>query len=321
MFDRILIPLDGSPNSEKIRHWVVDLAAELKSAVDLLAVIDPSKLQSVRRYGTASEMAEQSAEELEEEETEYARSYLRTQADWFQERGVTVAGHVVTGDPPEQIITQSYELNAQLIAMTTRRRSTLVRGVLGSVADRVLHAAGIPVLLVRPGDVAGFKDGGGLPGTVVVPIDGSDFSERAIPYAEAIAMSSAGRVLFVNGRAPNASYAQFAMSDPAQMPDHEGGHAAKMNAYLDSLVKRSARHGIQAEFHRSWKTAANAIIESTSESEDRMVVMTSHGASGVRRWLLGSVADTVIRSSEHPILVIPPEHQQVTYRGQSARRP
>lgn len=324
MFDRILIPLDGSPNSEKIRHWVVDLAAEMESAVDLLAVIDPSKLHRPRRSSEDAMTDEQLLEQVVEEETEYARAYLRTQSDWFQERGVTVSGHVVTGDPAETIISQSYELDARLIAMTTRRRSALARGILGSVADRVLHAAGIPVLLVRPGDVPGFKDGGGLPGTVIVPVDGSSFSEGAVPYAEALASRSGGRVVFVNGRPPNSTYAEFAMAELAKVSElnsNESGTKGRLDSYLDGLVERSTRRGVEAELCRSHKPAADAIIEVTSESSDRMVVMTSHGASGVRRWLLGSVADTVIRSAEHPVIVIPPEHQQVAYRGQTTRRP
>jgi nucleotide-binding universal stress UspA family protein len=234
---------------------------------------------------------------------------------------VTVAAHVAVGDPSEQILTQSFELMSRLIAMTTKRRSAIARGILGSVADRILHAAGIPVLLVRPGEAAGFKDGGGLPGTVIVPIDGSTFSERAVPYAEAIARISSGRVLFLNGRPPNSTYAQLAMADSARAPDEQTGRVEKLDSYLEGLVSTTSRRGIPAEFQRSWKTAANAVIEVVGQSDDRMVVMTSHGSSGVKRWLLGSVADNVIRSAEHPVLVIPPEHQEVSYRGKSARRP
>ena len=66
LFDRILIPLDGSPNSEKIKHWVVELAAALESSVDLLAVIDPTKLQPQKH--TADSVV-QSAEDLIEVDT------------------------------------------------------------------------------------------------------------------------------------------------------------------------------------------------------------------------------------------------------------
>lgn len=307
MFDRILVPLDGSPESEKIRHWVVGIAAELQAAVDLLGIIDPSKLKK------------SDADSPEEVERTVAQAYLRTQADWFQERGVTVATHVATGDPAETIIDQSRELDSRLIAMVTQRKSAIMRGVLGSVSDRVLHSTGVPIMLARPGDVVGFEDGAGLPRIVIVPLDGSDFSEGAIPFAEALASHAEGELLFVSGTAPNSSYASYALADPAMSIEDEG--KTRTGTYLERVTARSVERGLKATHLQVRETAAEAIIKEVSKSSDRMIVMTSHGASGIKRWLLGSVADKVIRSSEHPVIVIPPEHQQVSYRGGTRRTP
>lgn len=307
MFDRILVPLDGSPESEKIRHWVVGIAAELESAVDLLGIVDPTRLKR------------SDDESLLEAEVESAHKYLRTQADWFQERDVTVATHVVNGDPAEMIIEQARELDSRLIAMVTQRRSAIMRGVLGSVSDRVLHATGVPIMLVRPGDDVGFVDGAGLPSTVIVPLDGSDFAEGAIPFAEALAKHSTGQVLYVSGTAPNTSYAAYSLADPAISMDDDG--KTRRGSYLEKVAERSNNRGITATQMQVRETAAEAIIKEASRSSDRLIVMTSHGASGIKRWLLGSVADKVIRSSEHPVIVIPPEHQQVAYRGGTRRIP
>lgn len=307
MFDRILVPLDGSPESEKIRHWVVGLAAELEAAVDLLGIIDTSKLK------------QSDDESVIEAERESAHAYLRTQSDWFREQGVTVATHVINGDPAETIIDQARELDSKLIAMVTQRKSALMRGVLGSVSDRVLHSTGVPIMLARPGEVVGFEDGAGLPRTVIVPLDGSDFSEGAIPFAEAIASHSTGEVLYVSGVAPNSSYASYALADPAISMD-DGGKT-KTGSYLENVTNRSISRGITATHVQVRETAAEAIIHEVSKSSDRMIVMTSHGATGIKRWLLGSVADKVIRTSEHPVIVIPPEHQQVSYRGGTKRMP
>ncbi len=313
MFDRILVPLDGSPESEKIRSWVVGLASELESVVDLLAVIDPSKLKQSD--------ASQDRETVAEEESEFARNYLRTQADWLQERNVTVASHVTTGDPAETIVDQARELDSKLIAMVTHRRSAVMRGILGSVSDRVLHSTGVPIMLARPGEVAGFEDGEGLPRKVIVPLDGSNFAEGAIPVAEAIASHTSGEVIYLSGTAPNTSYSAYALADPVVEIEGESRPGGKTGGYLQRVADRSIRRGITASFVNIRETAAEAIIHEVSKSSDRMVVMTSHGASGIKRWLLGSVADKVIRTSEHPVLVIPPEHQQVSYRGSRSRMP
>ena len=93
----------------------------------------------------------------------------------------------------------------------------------------------------------------------------------------------------------------------------------RTGTYLEKVTARSVERGVNASHVQVRETAAEAIIKEVSKSSDRMIVMTSHGASGIKRWLLGSVADKVIRSSEHPVIVIPPEHQQVSYRGGTRR--
>ncbi len=314
MFDRILMPLDGSPESEKIRSWVVGLAVELEAVVDLLAVIDPTQLKS-----SAAGDQQVDPDGLTEEESKFARDYLRTQADWLQERGVTVASHVATGDPAEVIVEQAIQLDSRLIAMVTHRRSAVMRGILGSVADRVLHHTGVPIMMVRPGEVAGFENGEGLPRTVVVPLDGSNFAEAAIPFAEAISKHAGGEVIYITGVAPNSSYAAYVMADPAMTPAQRGGKRRELDDYLEEVTERSTSRGVKASNLHALRTAADAIIDEVSKTSDRMIVMTSHGSSGIRRWLLGSVADKVIRTSEHPVIVIPPEHQQVSYRRGNGR--
>ncbi len=316
MFDRILVPLDGSPESEKIRHWVVGLAAEFEAVVDLLAIIDPSK---VRRPATSEQSGE--PDEVLENEFEYARQYLRPQLEWLQGHGVTASFHVASGDPAETIIAQARELDSKLIAMVTHRRSAVMRGVLGSVADGVLHSTGVPIMLARPGENVGFENGAGLPHTVIVPLDGSNFSEAAIPFAEAIAQRASGRVHFVSGIAPNSSYSAYVLADPAVSIDQEEGRPPDSEDYLERVTDRSVQRGVTATFANIRKTAAEAIIDEVGKSGDRLVVMTSHGSSGIKRWLLGSVADKVIRTSEHPVIVIPPEHQQAEYSGDRRRMP
>ena len=316
MFERILVPLDGSPDSEKVCDWIIGIAESFDSVVDLLAVIDPSKVE-----GVTDDTPETEAEELVEAERQYAVEYLRKRVNWFQERRVTVASHAIVGDPAEQILLQARELDARLIAMATHRRSALMRGILGSVADRILHSTSVPIMLVRPGEQAGFGDDSGLPKTMIVPLDGSSFAERAISFAEGIASHTSGEVVFLTGSAPNSSYAAYTLADSAIMVNEEEGTRERIDDYLKRIAERSSRRGIKVDWNHSRRIAAEAIIDAAGVSRDRMVVMTTHGSSGLKRWLLGSIADKVIRTSEHPVLVIPPEHQVENIGRRGARRP
>ncbi len=153
MYRRILVTLDGSLLSEQVLPHV---KAVLEGLSDVQVYL--LSIAQVVDYAAASAMAYPMSmvpgrtvdEEAERRRLESdLRDYLRGIEHHLAREGVTVFSEVRFGRPAEEIISFANDMKIDLIAMSTHGRSGLARWAYGSVADRVLHAARCPVLLVR----------------------------------------------------------------------------------------------------------------------------------------------------------------------------
>jgi len=186
--------------------------------------------------------------------------------------------------------------------MATRRESLLARGILGSVMDRVVHMTGLPLLALHPEDASAFSGNSGAPGTLVVPLDGSELSETAVPVAQSVAQAIGAKILFIRSSA--APYFGSSEAGVDYMPTNYGMTEIRQDAllYLQPFVKRAREAGSRAVIGN----AVGSIIEAAAEDPGNLIVMSTHGRSAFKRFFLGSVADKVIRSAGTPVLVLPP---------------
>ena len=185
MYEKILVPLDGSKVAEGILPWVGSLARGLGSSVTLLSVVGHADMENrgrpFRRSGPAvAQIAERAMDA-------YHRRYLENAADYLLARGVGVKPLVVVGDPVEEILGQAAASECDLIAMSTHGRSGLHRGLVGSVTDSVIRSSQAPVLVANPSRVAKARDREADIKKIVVPLDGSHLSETVLPYVEELA--------------------------------------------------------------------------------------------------------------------------------------
>lgn len=317
MFNRILIPLDGSDHSIKIIGWATGLAKALQAEMVLLNVIDPEDLAFLESASGLSSvsgngMQDTSQVELAISDAESkATSALKNIAESVDAPEVKIRTHVEIGSPAETIVRTAVSSSSDLIAMATRRESALVRGVLGSVTDRVLHSSSIPLLTLYPGDIAGFDDNYGVPKHVIVPLDGSELSESAIPTAMQLAKAANAelrffetiRTSFIGAGITGLEYGGGDLAGDAVV-DNLRANAEK---YLDSWVSFAQEQGVNSSRAVSVGSPAQKIVDQANQVEGSIIVMGSHGSGGLKRWVVGSVADKVIRSAQRPVLVIPPK--------------
>jgi len=150
MFERILVPLDGSKVGEAalpvIGQLINKLAAGTKVEITLIGVI--TLLRHWVVVGEASAPVSYTEEELKIIKDRVANNLAKV-AETIQKKNVTVKTTVSTGNAADEILKAADEINADLIAMSTHGRSGLRRLAFGSVTDKVLHGARIPVLMVR----------------------------------------------------------------------------------------------------------------------------------------------------------------------------
>jgi nucleotide-binding universal stress UspA family protein len=141
MYNRILLPLDGSPLAEQALPHTIAIAERFQSELILLQVLIP-----LPRVPTTTEATILRAEEAT---TVLVREYLESVAASVQEQGITVQVITLEGRPHFQILQYAETNQVDMIVMCSRGQSGLSRWMIGSVSDRVMRGANMPVLLVR----------------------------------------------------------------------------------------------------------------------------------------------------------------------------
>lgn len=150
MYERILVPLDGSKVGEAalpcVEELLAKLAPKLKVEVILFQVVS-----SLTHYVIAGEASVQIP--YSEKEVEYikrkSRQYLEKIGENLKSKGATVKTKVATGNATQEIIKAADEVKADMVAMSTHGRSGLSRLTFGSITAKVLRGGNVPVLVVR----------------------------------------------------------------------------------------------------------------------------------------------------------------------------
>ena len=295
MYGKILVPLDGSPAAESVLSIARAIAGGLKVPVELLSVIDLVEL--ARNVSAAENLF---LDTLAEDEMRSRREYLAKIAESFS--GGEVHGLVEKGKAESVILETAAAENDTLIAMATHGRSGLNRWLLGSVAEKVLRATGIPLLLVRAS--AAPSQAQRPLKSIVVPLDGSPLAETVLPGVVDLAKKLDLQVMLF--RAFNIPYGVY-----------DGGGAygvdlerlvaaveAETQRYLEEKRAELQAAGLEKVIIASKQgMGADEIISFTRKSPDTLIAMCSHGRSGVKRWVLGSVTETVVRHADTPVLI------------------
>ncbi len=195
------------------------------------------------------------------------------------------------------------------IVMATHGYSGLRRWTLGSVTDKVVHAASVPVLIVRSNPVAlssmvHFRN-------ILVPLDGSALSQQALPLAVELAQETGATLTLVRAISPTADVwtgTALAGLPPIPLDDvYEALYAQACNE-LESIADDLTAQGLRVNTVVESTLAADGIIAAAQQCHADLVVMATHGRSGIQRWALGSVADKVLHATITPLLLVRSQH-------------
>lgn len=282
MYKRILVPLDGSPLAEKVLPYARAFSASFDIPVELLKVND---IENMTPYAPPLG----GGEYLEEVEKRCFTSPAK------------VRRVVELGYPAQVILEQAAAGEATLIAMATHGLTGMRRWLLGSVASKIVQLASQPVLLVRPQESVD-PAGEVAIRTLFVPLDGSGLAEKILPHAAVLANTMRLDTRLVNVYTlPRSAYVPDAMEPQRatvvkQAADYLEAKAQQLRAEGVDRVSATAVEG----------DPAGEIIELAENTPDDLIAMSTHGRSGVGRWVLGSVTEKIIHSSRSPVLVIRP---------------
>ena len=302
----ILVPLDGSAQAETVLPHAVAAARATNSTITLLQVVASSSVLEATIWPAGVPVGSM-IDSAEERRIAYA--YLQTTASKLHASGVAFTTLVLEGDPATEIVNRARsEAAVSMIAMATHGRNGLGRWVFGSVAEKVLHGASVPLLLVRiqaePRPVPVAPATGGYK-TILVPLDGSRFAEQALVQAADLAAHSAARLLLVTvvPTLEDIIYASGGMV-PYWLSVDQEATARAARREIDIVAHCLQAEGIRAHgiVARGWP--AEAILSTAAEEQADLIVMATHGRTGIGKFWLGSVAMKVVQRATRPLLLV-----------------
>ncbi len=285
MIRRVLIPLDGSEMAESMVFRLGFLLRQTDARVTLLSVVD------AKQKGWLTHAAV-TASDLEGELVEGARAYIEAMADKLRATGLEVHAKVEVGGAAEIILAVAEEEQSSVICMSTHGRTGLSRWVYGSVTEKVVRASVRPVLVVP--SFSRTEPEGGVDRrvwnftSVVVPLDGSRQALQIIPHvAEGVRLFGSRVTLLL------------------VLEDHADPNLLELaEKHLEGAVALFEKAGVIAHTELRRGDPAVEVLDYTPRYDHDMIAMTTHGRSGVSRWMLGSVAEKVLRRATVPVLVV-----------------
>jgi nucleotide-binding universal stress UspA family protein len=299
MYKKILIPLDGSETTENVLPYARALAKRLGIPVELLAVVDFTEM--ARSVSAADGLF---LDRLANDEARRSGVYLAGISQSFS--GIAARCLVKQGRAADIIVEIAAAEKDTLIMMATHGRSGLNRFFLGSVTEKVLRATSSPLLVVRA------KEGTVAVGEVVfkslvVPLDGSELAESVLPSVVALAKQLDLEIILL--RAYAIPYGAYTVGEGFYDPVNLEAFMARLRQetidYLERKTAELKRRGIEKVSYIAREgLSADEIIKFAGATPDSLIAMCSHGRSGVKRWVLGSVTETVVRHAGDPVLVL-----------------
>lgn len=298
MFKRILVPLDGS----ELAREALPIAVRLARAADSELVLARATEVEMMMVPAGIEYELSYHEQEQTQRWDQARSYLSDIQMSEQVKGIPTSIVTHVGDPASIILDTADEKECDLIVMTTHGYRGLTRWMLGSVTERVLRNASCPVLVLREDRPIQH---------ILVPLDGSELAEAAIAPALEVAerLDAAVTLLRVDDSLSTLDYASLDALDqfePGMAEVMRVSYAHRGEEYLDGIRARLDTI-VPVNTISMLGKPVELILDTVIQEACDMIVMSTHGRSGVQRWVYGSVTEKVLRSTETPLLIVRPD--------------
>lgn len=280
MLERIVVPLDGSLTAEAVLPQVRRILRRQDSEILLVRAVVPAPVENSIMMAEASLGA--------------ARTYLSGIQERLEREGVRVTTDIRVGSAIGVILEVVEEKKASMIAMATHGATGLKRILLGSVAEVVLRKSPVPVLVVRPfwtdeeqarepAETGPFRN-------LLVPVDGSDLAELALPAALELARLFEARAVLLR-----------VLEEPKE---EAAAGVREAEEHLDAISRTFERRGIDTFTLVQKGDPVEEILTSARFHHADLIVMTTHGRSGLSRLVTGSVTEQVLRRATVPLLVV-----------------
>lgn len=288
MYETIVLPTDGSEHARRAAEHGSYLARQFDATVHVITAVDVRETSRLVDVGGSKE---------------HVASRLRAEGQDVIETTEAIVGDreevrtaVIEGKPAEAILEYADEHGADLLVMGTAGRTGLRRYVAGSVTERVVRLADVPVLTVRStaGSSADYEE-------VLVPTDGSEAAAAAVDHGLAIARQAGARVHAVNVVDVADVAAHTRITPPTDLIarlESEGQEAT------DAIATRAREAGLEAvtDVHEGFP--AKDLLEYAGRNDIDLIAMGTAGRTGIDRFLVGSTTERLVRHASMPVLAV-----------------
>ena len=312
----ILVPLDGSVLAERSLPYARILALALGARVRLLRVIVDMPGNDMVAESIAAAYGIQEPLNVQNERRSHTQEILRQNAERYLEShaaplradGLDVAIDIRCGPAADVIIEAALDQHVKMIVMATHGYSGLKRWALGSVTDKVVHATSTPLFIVRsevPAHEPTLK-------RIMVPLDGSPLARQALPLAAELAKPARSELILLQAIAttlePHPGFPSRGRPIPqlANLVESLREHAA---GELSERANELRDNDLSVSTYVVNGHAAEVLVDEARQHNVDLIVMATHGYSGIKRWALGSVADKVLHATRTPLLLVRAQSQ------------
>lgn len=290
MYDTILVPTDGSDHAIRAAEHSLALAEAFDASVHVINVVD------IRTHAGPFDAGGVGDEFIARLEATGEAAVDDIEALASEPQTETIETAVVRGQPPTAILDYADEHDVDLVAMGTHGRTGVKRYVVGSVTERVVRRAAMPVLTVHETDRSRVTD---TYDDILLPTDGSEFAEAAVEHALAVAKQFGARIhvmsaVDVTDTGPTPTYTL-----PTDLMENLTDEATNATEEIAADV-RAAGLEVTTEVRRN--IPSDAILGYSSENDIDLIAMGTAGRSGLTRYIMGSTTERVLRHAHIPVL-------------------
>jgi nucleotide-binding universal stress UspA family protein len=287
MWKKILVPLDGSDLAELALPYAEELANAFKSEVILLHVSDPADTH----YRHMHEL------------------YVKEVADRVKERFKKVSPVVVTGKPADEIISYAEKNDIGLLIITSHGHSGIMSWATGSIASKLLQATAVPLLLVRAARPKRKRKvlRETLLNRILLPLDGSEAGEAAVAYIGELMSRLESEVILFGVVSSGQHIRTVGGLDYIHYPQEQLEIFRKeAGEYLDGVYRRLKRRKgtVKVTVKVGADDIGQEILKYAEKERASLIAISSHGHSGIEKWVFGSIANKVVQGSKLPVLVV-----------------
>lgn len=283
MWKKILVPLDGSDLAELALPYAQELVSAFDSELILLYVSEPAEHEYLHMH----------------------QLYLEKTAVQMNKLVKRVSPLVVSGKPVEEIVKYTEKNDIGLIIMASHGHSGIIPWATGGIASKVIDATGVPLLLIKTTKPRRKTKGKHLISRILLPLDGSEAGEAAITRVKELKFRFEAEVILLEVVPEGRHIRTIGGLDYILFPEQElETFKAEARGYLDKVYKRMQRGKGELKVEIKSGEVVKEILNFARKKKASLIAISSHGHSGMTKWVFGSTAQEIIQNSPIPVLVV-----------------